>query len=1173
MKKLVIFLLAFVLTTLPSFAQNVTVSADRQPLKTVLKAIQDQTDYKFVYNTTIVDANQLITVKASKEPLRDVLDKVFAGTGIVYQISDKLIMLSPKNQQNRQPVPVGRNVSGSIFDESGEPLAGVYVTSTSGGSSVSDGDGRFSLPAGSDDMLTFSFLGMQTVTTKADSRRVMNVVMKSEVVSLEDVVVTGYQTISKERATGSFNIVKTDQLEKPTSNIAQRLVGTTSGVQSTTDAEGNVSFQIRGQTSLMANAQPLVVVDGFPIQGDFNSINPNDVESVSILKDAAAASIWGARSANGVIVVTTKRGANLKKGEVRVNAQIFWKYSPKIDWSYVNPLATSAETVEYEKKGYSTQGYFGCGYVLPPTDSYYDYSATSLAVEALNERQLGYISESDMNARLNQLSNQNNSDQIKKYMLSNPFTRQYNFDIEQASERATNVLSLMYEHRDMELKGNDQGKYNVGYRTNVKLFSWLDFSFDGNYNLTKSNNNATSLGELQSMSPYQMLLNSDGSRNYEQWGSYDYGTFYIPNIKRNVPYSKFPYSDWSYNPITEREGRNYKTDLTDVRAQLGLTFHLLPGMTFDTKLQYEYIDSYTKNINDESTGYVRTLINTACNWDKETNTVTSNLPKGGVMTQSKYDVNSYNWRNQLNYDNSWCDGKHQLTAILGTEVSNIVTQSTNYPTTYGYNDNTLTVGKFPNGVGGSGVYRLYNWQGWTQSFNYTNSYSYATERYFSLYANASYTLNHKYTLSASARTDASNLITDDPKYRYAPFWSVGGSWIMSDEDFMQGIGWLDRLIVRGTYGYNGNVDRSTSFMPLISVSTTQNSYIQDYTARISSYGNPTLRWEKTGTVDLGADFSMFKGKLYGKLDLYNKKGRDLIVDMSIPSVNGTTSQSINAAEMTNRGVELELGSALDIMDKDITWNGSLNFSYNYNHIDKLFKSYYMAYYLCAGGTYSYVQGHDANALWSFKYAGVQNVGTETSPVMRPVVQGKGTDVYQFNTWTPGDGRDYMLDSGTLTAPYSLGFTSNFKVFDFDVSMVVTGKFGHVFRGFSFNYPSMFFGSALPNKAYSEVVNADPSKMVPIPWDGEFSYYFWDRFYPYLDYLVQNAGNVRLQEINVSYNVPASFLRRINLKKATIYAQGNNLLVLSHNKYNEDPEFPLGNLKPSAAYTFGVNFTF
>ena len=284
---------------------------------------------------------------------------------------------------------------------------------------------------------------------------------------------------------------------------------------------------------------------------------------------------------------------------------------------------------------------------------------------------------------------------------------------------------------------------------------------------------------------------------------------------------------------------------------------------------------------------MRQLINTTSSWNQETGKVTPNLPKGGIKDQSKTEIRAYNWRNQLNFVRTFAD-RHDVNVIAGMEVSDRVRESTTYARTYGYNDETLSVGVFPNGPTGTK-----NWMGNSNgTFGYTNSYSYSTDRYFSLYANAAYTFDEKYTVSGSVRTDASNLITDDPKYRYSPFWSLGLGWQIGKENFMAGIDWLDRLNIRATYGYNGNVDKSTSFRPLISVNATQNTYTHDFTASISSYGNPSLRWEKTGTWDLGIDYSVLAGKLYGKIDVYNKLGKDLIASMTIPSVNGTSSQKV-----------------------------------------------------------------------------------------------------------------------------------------------------------------------------------------------------------------------------------------------------------------------------------------
>ena len=1152
-------------------AQNVKFSFKNTPIKTILVDVSEKTGFKFVYSNELQQINNKVdfNLDADKGDINTILKKLFANNPVSWKITGNQVVIAPseiisENNNERS------KLQGSISDSStGEAIPGAAVKNNRTNEVVIANDlGEFEIGAKQGDVLTVTSIGMKDFSyTVNRTDKVAAIFMDMDLISLEDVVVTGYQTISKERATGSYNIVKAEQLDKPSTNIAQRLVGTTAGLQSTTDANGNVSFEIRGQSSLLASAQPLIVIDGFPTQDSFDSINPNDVESITILKDAAAASIWGAKSANGVIVITTKKGANIQKGKVNVDVQAFWKFSPKIDWEYANPLASSEEIIDYEKRGYSTEGFFGSSYWLPNTDSYQDWSMHSLAVTAINEYHMGYLSESEMNAELSRLSKLDNTDQIKKYMLNNPFTQQYNVTISGSTERSNNMLSLMYEGQDKYLKGNSHNKYNVGYRTSVKLFKWLDFNFSGNYSMTDSQNDAPSYSSIADLSRYQMLVNEDGSL-VRDWANY-----YGPNMLRHIPMESFPYSDWTQNLIEDREGRDYSTKRTAVRAQGGLTAKIIKGLNIESKFQYERIDSYTRNIDDESTWTVRSTINQAASWDHATGAITANLPTGGILSQNKSSIDSWNWRNQINFDRSFNNDKHQISVIAGSELSSIIGQGTTYAKTYGYNDDKLTVGTFPNGVGGSGAYKLTNWMGSSQTFSYTNSYTHTTEKYFSLYANASYTFNKKYTISGSARTDASNLITDDPAYRYAPFWSVGASWNAKGESFLKNVNWLDRLVVRATYGYNGNVDRSTSFKPLLNISTTQNTYIQDYMATIGSYGNPTLRWEKTGTLDVGVDFSFFNSKLYGSFDVYSKKGEDLIVSMSIPSINGTTSQKLNAAKMSNKGVELTLGSHMNILSDDITWTGSLNFSYNKNQITSLFKATYSQSELYGGGSGAYVEGHNANTLWSFVYAGVKNLGSETSPLWRPVVEGENGTYNDLTAWAPGDARNYMEDSGTLVAPYTLGFTSSFKIYDFDLSFIITGKFGHVFRGLSFNYPSMSSGYAMPNKLYSEVLNSDPNEMIPIPFDGEERYYFWDRFYPYMNYLVQKAGHIRFQEIALSYNIPQQILQKLRINKASVYAQANNLGIIQNNKYNEDPDYTMGSIRPMPSFTFGINLTF
>ncbi|MDR0544929.1 MAG: TonB-dependent receptor, partial [Odoribacteraceae bacterium] len=375
---------------------------------------------------------------------------------------------------------------------------------------------------------------------------------------------------------------------------------------------------------------------------------------------------------------------------------------------------------------------------------------------------------------------------------------------------------------------------------------------------------------------------------------------------------------------------------------------------------------------------------------------------------------------------------------------------------------------------------------------------------------------------------------------------------------------------------NGNVDKTTAFRPLISASSTPNIYTNERTATVSSYGNPTLRWEKTGTLNVGVDYSLFERKLHGKIDVYNKVSKDLIASMSIPAINGTTSQRLNMGEMLNRGLEVEVGT-VQTLAKEVTWSGNLNFSYNYNKITKLFKSSYQGYELVgmSGATAAYREGYNANTLWSYAYAGIYNDGTEQSPNWQPKIKGAGADVYGYGGWPPGDGRDFVVESGVQVAPWLLGFSNNFKVRDFNFSFILTGKFGHSFRRQGFNYPPMWGGRVMPNSKLGEVMNGDPAKISPLPLNGaeESRYYFWDRFHAYLDYLAESASHVRMREVMLSYDAPRSFLNKAGVSRCQLYAQVTNLFSIYANPFNEDPEFPEGGVKPSPGYTLGLKLQF
>jgi TonB-linked SusC/RagA family outer membrane protein len=1027
---------------------------------------------------------------------------------------------------------------------------------TDGKGTFTDSNGNYTIEVKEGDVIRFMSIGMMTkeiVISKGVT--LYNIEMMPDNIKLNEVVVTGYQTISKERVTGAVKTVRIDQLEKPTTNIAQRLIGTTAGVQATLDVDGNPTFEIRGQTSLNATQEPLVVIDGFPTEKGFNSINPNDVESVTFLKDAAAASIWGAKAANGVIVITSKKA----KGDIplRIEFNAFYKVAPKFNLDYVRPMATSSEVIDYELLSFNKWGAraYNVGNL---TDGYYrTYTPTQ---ELIWQQYIGAISESQRDAGLNSYRNLDNSQQIKDYLLENPTTQQYNLTIMGGTEKMSNYFSVLHENNNSNFKNTYNKRDVISYRNVSKITKWLDFEFGATLSYKEESNNGVSLGDIQSWVPHQMLLDENGD-----YINIPNGMNYLPAMT-TVPFEKFPYK-FTYNPIEEINNRNITVKSLDTRVTGALFIKIIDGLSLESRVQYEYNNTFNKSIYNENTYTVRSAVNAAATWDQTAGTVTLNLPKGGFLDQSRSEVKALTVRNQLNYRKTF--GKHDFIALAGFELSDRVSQSYSNPRTYGYDDTKLSVGTFPNGPGGSSVKLIKNWLGSNQTFSYTNGFSYATRRFFAGYANASYTYDAKYSVSGSIRTDASNFITDDPKYRYAPFWSIGASWNINKEDFMANVNFVDRLTARLTFGYNGNVDVTTSFQPLITPSSSVNTYTLEGTTSISSMGNPSLRWEKTGTWNLGFDYSLLNGNIYGSLDIYSKYTKDLIATISIPAVNGSTSTKMNNAEMSNKGFEIEIGTTQKIHKDRIWWRGSLNFAYNKNRITKLFISQVSASNLYGG---SYVEGYNSSELWCFKYAGLKNEGTAENPNWQPHVQGPGDVTYNFTGWTPGDGRDYMLHMGTTVAPFTLGFTSDFKIYDFNLSFILTGKFGHVFQRQSFNYPVWWNGAVIPNQKYSEVVNGDPMEIVPLPQNvNEPRFYFWDRFYPYLSYLVENASHIRMQEINLSYNLPQSVLQKIDLRRAQIYFQCNDVFTIQANKFGEDPEYPIGTQNPQPKFTFGLKF--
>lgn len=1151
-------------------AQNITIKFKDTPIKSILKEITRQSGYTFVYSDLLTEVENKKTIEYSAKELQiePLLKEIFTGTKVTWTIVGKQIALHNAARIKGTETDTRQSfIKGVIRDDAGEPVAGVAVQNKNTRKvAISAQDGSYTIEAKEGDVIVFSLLGMTEYVLPVGKSTSADISMKQETVQLENIVVTGYQTISKERATGSYSIIGSELLNKPSTSLEQSIIGNMSGIQIVNKAyrgrqEG---FVIRGLTSLGANSNPLIIVDGFAIEGLISSINPNDIASITVLKDAAAASIWGARSANGVIVVTTKSPQKGWAGKVNVELNAFVKIGEKMDLDYAYPVANSAETIEYEKLGFDSN-FFKLGSPIANNYSssvYYSYARNySQAVIAMNEKRLGFLSQDAMNAELQRLASLDNKDQIRDHLLSTPMTQQYNLTISGGMEKISNILTIMYDKNLAEFKGNERQRYTFNYRTKADLFRWLELNVGSMYQNSVDVANGSTLAEIQNISPYDMLLDADGKYTSIQ------KDLYMPIIDRYITQKgvKFPYSDFSFNPLREMRGRDITTRSSYGRVQAGLKFKFIEGLTFDSKFQYEIMNDANKKLYSGDTYQVRFNVNYNSQWNgSPTTAVKQNYASGMAISEAYNSLDAWNIRNQLNFDRTF-NNIHTISFIAGTELSKRVYQTTSYPLMYGYNNELLSITAPINGIS-SPSNPLYNMFGSSASISYpTPSRTYSVDKYFSIYGNLSYTYNEKYTLSGSVRTDASNLISSDPSIRYSPFWSVGGLWQLYKEPFMDNVSFVDRLIVRATYGFNGNVDKSTSVSPLISVWGQNSNYGTGY-GTIANYGNPFLSWEKTGTFDLGIDFSLLNNKLSGKVDYYNKQGRDLISTVAIANVYGSDTQKINAVSMYNKGIEITVGS--NLQKGAFSWTGNLNLSYNKNKITKLFKDRAtLAYRIYGPGSgWQYAEGFDANTLWAFNYGGMQNIGGLTQPV---IVDKNGENPRSMtSSHVSFDSYNYLISGGTYVAPFIAGLNNSFRYGDFNLSFIISGYFGHKFKRLGFNYPTMSRGVGNINKYYSEIKNGDPSEYIPLPTDGRYPSQIVS-YATNLTNIIINAANIRFQEINLTYNLPKRILGKIKFNELSVYGQLNDVGVILFNKYGQDPFYPMESYRPGISFTFGA----
>jgi TonB-linked SusC/RagA family outer membrane protein len=1131
-----------------AYSQQINVSVRNEPFEKVIQTISKQAGYAFLSNARFIKTAKPVTLQLKNASLEVALDKAFESQPFGYEISDKIISIKEavkqKSKAAENSTPTSNqlliDVHGTVRDSTGIALPGVSVSikgKTSG--TITNEQGKFSMSNLSDDaILKFSMIGFISQEISIGSKTEINIVLREDNLRLAEVsiVSTGYQDLPKERATGSFVQIDNKQINRRIStNLMDRLEGITSGLNFNRSSTGEPTISIRGQSTIYANSAPLIVLDGFPFDGNINAINPNDIESITILKDAAAASIWGVRAGNGVIVITSKSGSLQSKMNLEFTSNITVGGKPD---PYYLPKLSSQGFIEVERNLFE-KGFYRT-YELNTTTR----PSLSPVIETLILARDGKISQAESDARISSFSTVDNREDFNRYFLRNNINQQYNLNARGGNDKLRYFLSGGLDENKEVLVRNKYRRISLRSDNTITPYKGLELTAGLMLVTSNSSEHNTGMsvinqppGSLRSLYPYAQLADPNGdalpvSNQFRE-------TFLQESTEKGL-------LDWQYRPLDELNLANNLSSEFYTRFNTSLKYRITNNLNLDARYQLEASQQNRKVINDQSSYFTRNLINQYSSIDVNAQIIRP-IPLGAIRDDTEGKMRSSTIRAQVTFDDSFSEGKHDITIIGGAELRQ--TSFDAYTSRiYGYDDNIITLKP----VDYSSLYRLFH-RNLTQRIPNGNKITATLNRYISYYSNTAYTFKDKYILSGSARLDASNFFGAKTNEKMVPLWSTGMSWNMHKEAFFD-INWLQSLILRATYGVSGNIDKSvTSY-----TTTTRN--IDAYTllpnAAIINPPNPTLSWERIAMTNIGLDFIIGNNVLSGSLEWYKKNGKDLLGFQVLDPTSGLTGFKGNVASMSGNGLDLTIASR-NIRLKNFEWNTRFLASYTTDKITKVNMGKISALALVQqtqvfnGNSLTIVPGLDnaVYGIYSYKSAGLDPVTGDP----RGFLNGEPSTNYaaiRANT-----NANELVYHGSARPKIFGAFANDIKFKDLTLSANVTYKLGHKFRRSSVNYEGLFLYYQGHSDFDSRWQKGGDELRTTVPAMPGTINANRDNFYLYLENLVEDASHVRLQDIKFNYHMALTKKKYSVLKDADVFLYANNLgIIWRANKSGIDPDY-------------------
>lgn len=1047
-----------------------------------------------------------------------------------------------------------QTISGKVIESTGKPLAGVTITADNNHiSATTDHAGNFNFQLTTfPDTLEFTHIGYQSVRRQITvPATTMTIHMTPSPRELQEIIISsGFDKIPKERATGSFVLIDKTMLNRRVStNVLDKLEGLVPGmsfIKGNKFTNESMGIAIRGRSTLDPNvsANPLIVLDNFPYEGDINDINPNDIETITVLKDAAAASIWGARSGNGVIVITTRKGNLNQRMQLSLNANV--TVSGKPDLFYAAKLAPK-DYIEIEKHLYDL------GYFDQDISNIATRPPLSPVVEILEQQRAGTITSQEAERQLALLQQTDLRNEFNKHLYQNSIKQQYSINLQGGSHNSTYALSLGYDHNRDNLVRNGYQRITLNSLNTYSLTKKLEFTAGLNFSHTSQyyNNqqtNTTVGGKYNTLFPYTKLTDESGNplpivKDYRE------------NFVDSV--STLGYLDWRYRPLQELALSDNNSKAIHLVGRVAAKYNILPQLQANLYYQYERQISNQWNYRSIDSYFARDIVNQYSVRNSSTGTFTYPIPKNGILDLSNANLTSHNLRAQLNYN--FTTNNHTITALAGSEIRE--TSSQGYSRrSYGYDNEfgtSVTNLDFVN-------YQMLFPAGAALIPMVPGNIEGTTDRFLSFYGNAMYSYKSRYTLTASARKDGANLFGVKTNQKFQPLWSAGLGWHISKEAFYD-VSWLPYLKIRTTIGYNGNVYNAPAYLigrymiPGFSVTKQQS-------ATVVSPHNPALRWEKVRNINIGIDFKAIDNILSGSIDLYQKNGQDLIQNIALAPSSGFTSFQGNAANTSAKGIDLTLTS--NNINKTLNWQTTLIVSYLKDKVTAFDEKFNPSALVGSDKLYA-VAGNPIFSLYGYSWAGLDPSNGDPRGYLEKEVSTNYTDIMQKAT-TENGGLKLM---GTSRPQLEGSLLNFFRCRGFSLSASLIYRFKYYFRRSSLNlhYTALLdnrTGSADYQKRWQqtgdELHTNVPSVEYPVSNSNRNS------FYTSAEILAEKGDHIRLQDIQLSYTFSSTTKSSNSFKNIQVYMYLSQLGVVWKATRSElDPDYGSDGIPAPRSFALGI----